>query len=360
MSRHKGVYAWYQILQERFCHLSVPQVRVLTKWCFGMVLARTCGLTAVAVMLSGILKEREGTVRQCLREWYLGANDKSGEHRRQLDVETCFAPLLNWILSLWSGTKLSLALDATTLKSRFAVLAISVLYRGCAIPVAWTVLPANQKGGWRRHWLRMLSLLRPVVSSEMQVLVFADRGLYAPWLFAHICELGWHPMLRVNAEGTFCPSSSKEHLPFCHFCSQPGQSWRGTGVAFKHSRSLLACTLLASWSREAEEPWFILTDLPPEMAQADWYSQRAWIERGFKVLKREGWQWHRTRMDDPERAARLWLVLAVGTLLNICVGTEELENREEPESGLRNCWGFRFLPLSLLLATGRHVFVAGG
>ena len=36
-----------------------------------------------------------------------------------------------------------MALDATTLGTRFAVLAISVVYRGCAIPVAWTILPAN-------------------------------------------------------------------------------------------------------------------------------------------------------------------------------------------------------------------------
>lgn len=50
--------------------------------------------------------------------------------------------------------------------------------------------------------------------------------------------------------------------------------------------------------------------------------QRAWIERGFKVFKREGWQWHRTRMMDPRRVARLWLVLAVGTVRLISAGTE--------------------------------------
>jgi hypothetical protein len=30
------------------------------------------------------------------------------------------------------------------------------------------------------------------------VVVLADRGLYAPWLFAAIVRLGWHPGLRVN------------------------------------------------------------------------------------------------------------------------------------------------------------------
>src|SRR5439155_8271965 len=31
-----------------------------------------------------------------------------------------------------------------------------VVYRGCAIPVAWTILRAGQKRAWRREWLRML------------------------------------------------------------------------------------------------------------------------------------------------------------------------------------------------------------
>src|SRR5438093_774443 len=41
---------------------------------------------------------------------------------------------------------------------------------------------------------------------------------------------------------------------------------------------------------------------------AGWYGLRAWIEQGFKITKRAGWQWQRTQMTKPERAARLWLV----------------------------------------------------
>ena len=40
----------------------------------------------------------------------------------------------------------------------------------------------------------------------------------------------------------------------------------------------------------------------------------AWIEQGFKITKRAGWQWQRTHMTQPARAARLWLAVAVATL----------------------------------------------
>ena len=80
------------------------------------------------------------------------------------------------------------------------------------------------------------------------------------------------------------------------------------------------CTLLALWEDGYKDPWLILTDLPPEASDAAWYGLRAWIEQGFKITKRAGWQWHRTRMRDPDRAARLWLAVAVATLWLLSVG----------------------------------------
>jgi hypothetical protein len=78
--------------------------------------------------------------------------------------------------------------------------------------------------------------------------------------------------------------------------------------------------LLARWEEGYKDPWLILTDLPPEASDAGWYGLRAWIEQGFKITKRAGWQWHRTRMSHPERAARLWLAVAVATLWLLSVG----------------------------------------
>jgi hypothetical protein len=86
-------------------------------------------------------------------------------------VETCFAPLLGWVVRWWQGTQLALAIDATTVGQRFVVLAVSVVYRGCAIPVAWVVLPAGAKHAWRREWLR---LLRPAIPAGWTVSVLAE------------------------------------------------------------------------------------------------------------------------------------------------------------------------------------------
>jgi hypothetical protein len=51
---------------------------------------------------------------------------------------------------------------------------------------------------WRPHWEGLLTSLAGSIPQDWQVLVMADRGLYARWLFQAICTCGWHPFLRIN------------------------------------------------------------------------------------------------------------------------------------------------------------------
>jgi hypothetical protein len=315
-----SVDQWQTTIMQHLPQLSKPQATVLALWSMGMVLARSCSLTAVSAIVAAVWNRKEATIRQRLREWYYEAPAKRGSKRQALQVETCFAPLLGWIVSWWQGTQLALALDATTLGTCFVVLAISVVYRGCAIPVAWVILPATQPHAWRGEWLRLLRRLGRVVPRHWTVIVLADRGLYAPWLFRRIVKLGWHPFLRINTGGTFRPAGTRCFRPLATFVPQVGTRWQGRGTAFARKPRRLDCTLLACWEAGYKDPWLILTDLAPEASDAGWYGMRAWIEQGFKLTKRAGWQWHRTRMTDPARAARLWLAVAVATLWVVSVG----------------------------------------
>ena len=322
MSCHPRVTAWTRSIQTHLPHLSKPQATVLALWSLGMVLARSCALTAVSGFLATWLGRKEPAVRQQLREFCSEATAKRGTARQELVVETCFGPLLAWVVDQWEGTQLALALDATTLETRLTVLALRVVSRGWALPVAWTVLAATATHAWRREWWRMLRQVRRAVPRTWTVIVLADRGLYARWLFRRITRLGWHPFLRINTGGTFRPTGQVRGVPLQTLVPEPGTTWQGTGIAFKGRNRQLHCTLLACWEAGYKDPWLLLTDLPPEASTACWYGLRAWIEQGFKITKRAGWQWQRTHMTKPERAARLWLAVAVATLWLLSVGGE--------------------------------------
>jgi hypothetical protein len=320
MTPQPPLYQWIDRVTSHFPHLSRGQAAVLALGSFGMVLARSCALTAVALALAPLLSQRASTLRQRLREWYKGAAAKRGRRRTQLDPTCCFAGLLAWVTADWPCRRLAVALDATTLADRVTVLAVSVVYRGCAVPVAWTVLRGNTPDAWNPHWQRMLGLLRPHIPADWMVVVLSDRGLESKAPFEAIAALDWHPLMRVKAVGQFRPEGWRRFVPMTRFANAVGRRWRGRGEAYQRPPARLCCTLLACWGPGHEQAGLLLTDLPPQAARSAWYAFRSWIEQGFKVIKSAGGQWQQTRITDPARAERHWLAIAVATPWLVQVG----------------------------------------
>ncbi|HEX2908782.1 MAG TPA: hypothetical protein VHO69_18065 [Phototrophicaceae bacterium] len=42
-------------------------------------------------------------------------------------------------------------MDARHLRQTFTVLAVSIVYRGCSLPMAWAIVPGQEPGTWRPH-----------------------------------------------------------------------------------------------------------------------------------------------------------------------------------------------------------------
>lgn len=319
MSRPNIFYHWQEQAVNAFVQsgaLSRPQAYVLTAFSFGIVRAASCALSAVAGKLPFL--GQANTVQQRLKYWLRDGQDKRTPGEPQIEVRQTFLPLIQWVLSLWQGQQLALAIDATTLRDDLIVLAIALLYRGTAIPLVWICLPANCKGAWMPHILRLLQLLRQAIPSSYYVLVLADRGLYSPRLYKRIRHYRWHALLRINTQGQFKPRY-REARPIQSFLPGPGHQWRGRGRAFKNNP--IPCTLVAIWLEGQEEAWFLLTDLGATQVQASWYGLRLWIELGFRVLKSIGWQWQKSRISNPQRAERLWLALSLATIWTLAYGT---------------------------------------
>lgn len=235
-----------------------------------MIIARSCGLNAVAGFLAPLLGQSFNRVRERLRDTDREADAKAGARRAQWDLSTCWAPWLSGVLEGWEGRQRAIAIDATTLGQRFVVLAISVVYRGCAVPVAWKILQATEKPPWQPEWLALLQHFRAVVPSGWTVMVLADRGWYAQGLFQAIVALGWHPLLRIHQQGQFRPQGGHHWVPFTTRVPAVGRRWAGGGTAFRGLHTRLDCTLLGYWGAEHREAWLVLTDLPPHAADACW------------------------------------------------------------------------------------------
>ena len=265
MTRLQPLDEWTRQVTDAFPNLSRPQATVLALYSFGMFLARRCGLTSVVTVLVPMLGVGFHTLRSRLQEFYQPADAKSGRQRAELDVTTCFAPLLAWILRDWRSPRLALALDATSLGDCFTVLSIGLVYRGEAIPVAWKVLPANVPHPWRPELQALMRVFADLVPAGYTVIMMTDRGLYSRWLYREIQALGWHPVMRITKLSKFRKQGSQRALPVTALVPRPGCRWQGRGVAFPlKAERRLECTLMACWEPGYEEPWFLVTDLAPD------------------------------------------------------------------------------------------------
>ena len=134
------------MIETHLPHLSRPQLTGLVLWVCGAILAGSACQNAVASALSPW--GAWNNLRQYLREWLYDGSDRARPCQTELDVSLCFAPLLRWVLAWWRSDRLALAVDPTLKGDDTTAIVISVVYRGCAIPVAWRILRANQRGAW--------------------------------------------------------------------------------------------------------------------------------------------------------------------------------------------------------------------
>lgn len=293
----------------------------LALWVYGTVLAKSACLTAILVELIVFLKR--DAARQRLREWLKDGRDKARPCDAQVDLAQCFPALLRWVITWWQNSStLPLAIDAVSHHDRVVALVISVRSRGCAIPVAWHIVPAQGKGAWMPHILALIDHLAPAVPREWCALVLVDRGLWSPDLWRHLRQRHLHPLLRLNDGIAVRPAGRKKTVTPAHLVPVMGRGWVGEADVFGEETRQNG-TLVIIWGVGHKERWVLLTDLSPRAVQHSWYGLRMWIELGFRALKRMGWQWQKTRRTDPARVARHWLVLAVATLWVLGCGTRE-------------------------------------
>ena len=299
-------------------------------------------------------------LRQYLREWLYDGSDRTSPCQTRLDATLCFAPLLRWVLAWWrsgrlapvSSTGQALAIDPTLEGDQTTAIVISVLYRSCAIPVAWRIHPATQRGSWMDPTVELLEELAPAVPHEMSVIVLCDRGISSPKLWQQICAQSLPPATTGGLAPRY--ALSEEHhllrrrrqtiarpaLPF------PSRYRLGrSGRRLQHPQGQSRCTLMVSATSNRRNPGSSSPTClqrksasvgTPCASGSNWASKPA-LGHDRGAIKSLGWKWDKTRRTDPARISRHWLVLSVTTLLALAYGTrvEDAHDRRIAPGNLR-------------------------
>ena len=309
---------WEEEVRRVLPGVSVWQQRALAVFSLGVAVAKHCGLARVADVVPG-LAAVPSTTRRFER---LLANDR-------LDVRAARAAIGAAVLEQVGGQTLWLALDEThqghtATGARLGVLALRLVYRERAIPLAWVCYrPGEAPASFSVLIDALIQEVAALVPPDARVVLMTDRGLAWPALVDQCQRVGWSFLLRVQGQ-THVRSADGRTSTLRDRVPRPGTRWQGTGCAFEDA-GWRDVNVVAAWPRGRDQPWLLVTDLPPTAQRCTDYRHRMDEEASFRDDKSHGFAWHASQVRDPDHMARLLLVLQLAACFVLAQGVFVLQ-----------------------------------
>lgn len=278
--------------------------------------------------------------------------------KQEQDLGTFFKNWTRSVVKAVGSRSVVLVVDESKIKDQFGVMAVALAYEGRCIPLAWRMYQANSRTDYPAEGqVGMIMALLQQVASGMpkgtKVCVLADRGIgTSPALMRGVMALGWHFLFRVTRQSKIVFDNGQE-VTFYDQVTQPGERYEASGKVFK-KRGRIAAHVRVVWGEHAQAPWSLVTNDPT--LEGYEYGQRMWIEELFRDLKSHGWDVENTAFTDPQRMARLWILLVVAYAWMLLWGVQQLARgltaalKRRPDGSYVRRWS--------LFREGRRAFLA--
>ncbi len=308
-----------------------PTVKRLALLVVGMIRAKSAAPARVAQAVYE-LRLTEASAESTERRLRRLENDS------QLTASQCFHPFARQHLLLGRPQQLILILDPTLQEDRVVMLSAAVWYRGRALPVAWTLWPANAPLQGPSFWQRvaeLLDLVATILPVGVPVIWLADRAFGSPAFIDLITARGWHYVVRVQGQTRYqdCQGRSQAVSALVPY---RGARRKLSGQVFKKA-GWRAASVVAYWGPRHSQPLCLVSDLPPHWHLIGLYRRRYPIETLFRDYKSSGWQWEQGQVTDLQHLERLLVGMALATWLALMAGSHvAAELLAKPASGRRH------------------------
>jgi hypothetical protein len=303
--------------------LGAWQRRAVGVFSLGIALAKHCGAARVAAVVPGA-----ATVPSLTRRFErLLANER-------LEVRAGRAAIAAEVLKRARGQTIWLALDEThqgrtPTGARLGMLALRLVYRERAIPLAWVCYrPGAAPAPFPILIGRLIHEVAALVPVSTRVVLMTDRGLSWPSLLDQCRRVGWSFLCRVQRT-TRVQVADGQRSAIGDLAPAPGTHWQGRGRAFLKA-GWRDVSLVAVWRCRDPAPWLLVTDLAPAWVRCAQYRHRMDVEESFRDDKSSGFDWNASRVRDPAHMDRLLLVLQLAACFVLAQGVFVLQHHLRP------------------------------
>ena len=165
-----------RVLSQHANWLDFRHLKTLAWMMVGLINSHSISLGAWSPFVVSRAQYSQSTVRR-FRRWL--DNDK-------IDVHTLYGPLMQQAMVGWCGKRLSVALDTSMVWDTYCLVRLSVIYRGRAVPLVWSVLEHGSAAVAYAVYKELLDKAAKRLPRTCKVVFLADRGFADPKLMGHV------------------------------------------------------------------------------------------------------------------------------------------------------------------------------
>jgi len=228
-----------------------------------------------------------------------------------ITMEAVWLPFARAVLAGLAAARLIILLDATTAGRGCMVLMASVVYRGRAIPLLWTVVKGKKGHLPQELHCALIRQLQQVIPVQADVILLGDGEFDGTELQATIRAAKWHYVCRTASNITIYAQErvfALGDLPLA----------RGEAIAISDVAMTLArygpVLVIGVWDADQDAPLYLISSLTDADAAVERYRLRFRIECMFANHKSRGFHIHKSHLANPARLARLLIATSLAYL----------------------------------------------
>jgi hypothetical protein len=302
------------VLSQHRNWLDLRHLKTLAWMMVGLLQSHTISLPEWVPFVHSRAQYAQSTVRR-FRRWL---------DNERIQVHKLYGPLIQQALSEWGEIVLYLALDTSMLWGKYCIVRISVVYRGRAIPLVWTVLEhASSTVAFEEYKNLLNKAAQLLLPFRCQVVFLADRGFADTDLMAHATKLGWE--WRIRLKGNFLIfRRGRRRCKANRITPAKGRALFFHNM-FITAQKLGPVHLAIARNPQSKEFWYVVSSEPTSMSTFEEYGLRFDIEENFLDDKSNGFQLESSLIRSAQALSRLCFVLAMTTLFLVSQGTVVVE-----------------------------------
>ncbi len=236
----------------------------------------------------------------------------------RIDRETYYMPFIEeLVLGLAHRGTLVVAMDGSEVGRHCLALVVSLVYKGRALPLAWTVVKGSKGHFPESAHIELLAQIKAIMPVETDVIFLGDGEFDGITLLAEIEAAGWHYACRTAHNRWVCEQGA--WLQLNELSQQAGEFVCLTNVTFT-LQAYGPVTAIAWWHPDYKEPIYLVSNFELAEEAVYWYRLRFRIETFFSDQKSRGFHLHKSHIDDPQRLARLMIAACLAYIWIIFLG----------------------------------------